>query len=119
MKTGISALAVVLVSIAFTGCSEGGDTGYPRAQELARTVREKSDELDRVLPRDFRAMLPLYFSRWEQSELEPGQLPGRRERLHNWIEFAEQILRTTAARRSTVERRLFQQSYRALSQRSR
>lgn len=119
MKKGISALAVTLVSIAFMGCSGGGDADHPRAQELARTVREKSDQLDRLLPRDFRAMLPLYFSRWEQSELEPGQVPGRRESLRNWIEFADEILQTTASHRSIVERRLFQQSYRALSQGSR
>ena len=119
MKKGISAVAVLLVFIAFTGCSEGGSTDRPSAQELARTVRDKSDELDRLLPRDFRAMLPLYFSRWEQSELEPGQLPGKRERLRNWIEFADQILQTMAAHRSTVERNLFEQSYRALSRQSR
>jgi hypothetical protein len=118
MKKGISALAILLVSIAFTGCSEGGRTDRPNAQDLARTVSEKSDELDRLLPGDFRAMLPLYFSRWEQSQVEPGHLPGKRERLRNWIEFADQILQTTAAHRSIVERNLFEESYRALSQQS-
>jgi hypothetical protein len=50
--------------------------------------------------------------------VEPGHLPGKRERLRNWIEFADQILQTTAAHRSTVERNLFEESYRALSQQS-
>jgi hypothetical protein len=115
MKKGISALVILLVSIAFTGCSEGGQSDGPSAQDLASTVREKSDELDRLLPRDFRAMLPLYFSRWEQSQVEPGDLPGKKERLRNWIRFADQILRTMADYRSTVERNLFEESYRALS----
>lgn len=112
MKKVISSLAVVLIAVGLAGCSEGAGTDGPTAQDLADTAREKSDELDLLLPRDFRAMLPLYFSRWEQSQVEAGHLPGKRERLRNWIRFADQILQTTATYRSIVERNLFEESYR-------